>query len=269
MKVNMDSPGKVVIMLLRYEKLLEYCFECRFIGHSMRECVHGTRRGDEGGIIVEESPILAAVDSNHVVESLEVGFPGLKENGEVLGGLNNVVISVEPGVAPLLSHAEGPRAVIEPGVDVNPGGNSVISGRRWKCRAREWFNGDTGMSREGIRGSPIVAVVLRLSFFVPTLRLLLLSSSLCHAVRSSSKGPYFSTRTLVDGAPSTFRPSNSLNDASECFYGRRTVRFSAKSISRGTDHRERTIEKKRERVDQGEEMSDKLYIHLHQCEDIY
>ncbi|KAL5832860.1 hypothetical protein ACOSQ3_016534 [Xanthoceras sorbifolium] len=84
MKVNMDSPGKVVIMLLRYEKLLEYCFECRFIGHSMRKCVHGMRRGDEGGIIVKESPILAAADSNHVVESLEVGFPGLKENGKNL-----------------------------------------------------------------------------------------------------------------------------------------------------------------------------------------
>ncbi|KAL5773125.1 hypothetical protein ACOSP7_012747 [Xanthoceras sorbifolium] len=34
-----DSNG-VVVMLLRYERLPEFCFGCGFIGHSLRECVN-------------------------------------------------------------------------------------------------------------------------------------------------------------------------------------------------------------------------------------
>ncbi|KAL5764614.1 hypothetical protein ACOSQ2_017208 [Xanthoceras sorbifolium] len=46
LKVNMGNPGKDVIMLLRYKRLLQYCFGYGFIGHSMRECEHGSGVGD-------------------------------------------------------------------------------------------------------------------------------------------------------------------------------------------------------------------------------
>ncbi|KAL5756425.1 hypothetical protein ACOSP7_020855 [Xanthoceras sorbifolium] len=38
-RVKLGEPPSVVMMLLRYEKLLEYCFWCGLIGHSVRECV--------------------------------------------------------------------------------------------------------------------------------------------------------------------------------------------------------------------------------------
>ncbi|KAL5812579.1 hypothetical protein ACOSQ3_027529 [Xanthoceras sorbifolium] len=35
-------------MLLQCERLPEYCFECRMLGHSIRECDRGSESGDSG-----------------------------------------------------------------------------------------------------------------------------------------------------------------------------------------------------------------------------
>ncbi|KAK0592160.1 hypothetical protein LWI29_014327 [Acer saccharum] len=32
------NEGKITTILLRYERLLDYCFKCSRLGHSMREC---------------------------------------------------------------------------------------------------------------------------------------------------------------------------------------------------------------------------------------
>ncbi|TXG46396.1 hypothetical protein EZV62_028104 [Acer yangbiense] len=38
LRVDLLGTGKVTTMLLRYERLLDFCFKCSRLGHSMREC---------------------------------------------------------------------------------------------------------------------------------------------------------------------------------------------------------------------------------------
>ncbi|KAL5760881.1 hypothetical protein ACOSQ2_019719 [Xanthoceras sorbifolium] len=40
LKTNIGEPNNVVVMLLRYKRLLEYFFWCGFVGHSFLECLH-------------------------------------------------------------------------------------------------------------------------------------------------------------------------------------------------------------------------------------
>ncbi|TXG48177.1 hypothetical protein EZV62_027471 [Acer yangbiense] len=39
LRVDLLGTGKVTTMLLRYERLLDFCFKCSRLGHSMRECI--------------------------------------------------------------------------------------------------------------------------------------------------------------------------------------------------------------------------------------
>ncbi|KAL5747854.1 hypothetical protein ACOSP7_024870 [Xanthoceras sorbifolium] len=39
LRVHMGDSNGVVVMLLRYERLPEYCFGCGFVNHSIRECL--------------------------------------------------------------------------------------------------------------------------------------------------------------------------------------------------------------------------------------
>ncbi|KAL5852219.1 hypothetical protein ACOSQ3_007337 [Xanthoceras sorbifolium] len=66
LKVNMGNPGKDVIMLLRYERLPEYCFGYGFIGHYMRECEHGFGVGDTG---LEDSSFGSWMRASSLVKS--------------------------------------------------------------------------------------------------------------------------------------------------------------------------------------------------------
>ncbi|KAH7567791.1 hypothetical protein JRO89_XS07G0149900 [Xanthoceras sorbifolium] len=38
-RVDLDGSGKAVTMLLRYERLPEFCFQCGHVGHATRECI--------------------------------------------------------------------------------------------------------------------------------------------------------------------------------------------------------------------------------------
>ncbi|KAH7557342.1 hypothetical protein JRO89_XS11G0128800 [Xanthoceras sorbifolium] len=39
-QVDLDGLGKASTMLLRYERIPEFCFQCEHIGHATRECIH-------------------------------------------------------------------------------------------------------------------------------------------------------------------------------------------------------------------------------------
>ncbi|KAL5810686.1 hypothetical protein ACOSQ4_027254 [Xanthoceras sorbifolium] len=86
--VNMGVTDKDVIMLLRCERLLEYCFECGFLGHSVRECVHGNQSTTKGGN--EEFKfgswlrVSSPVSTVSVPDSMEMDSRG--GNGRVVGG---------------------------------------------------------------------------------------------------------------------------------------------------------------------------------------
>ncbi|KAL5824982.1 hypothetical protein ACOSQ3_021045 [Xanthoceras sorbifolium] len=48
LRVNFSNDGKETVMLLRYERLLEYCFHCGAIRHTFRECSQAEILGNEG-----------------------------------------------------------------------------------------------------------------------------------------------------------------------------------------------------------------------------
>ncbi|TXG72260.1 hypothetical protein EZV62_000839 [Acer yangbiense] len=47
LRVDLLGSGTITTMLLRYERLLDYCFRCSKLGHSMRDCSE-TGDGKEG-----------------------------------------------------------------------------------------------------------------------------------------------------------------------------------------------------------------------------
>ncbi|KAL5831728.1 hypothetical protein ACOSQ4_017082 [Xanthoceras sorbifolium] len=115
LKVNMGNPGKDVIMLLRYERLLEYCFRYGFIGHSMRECEHGSGVGDTG---LEDSSFGSWMRAWSPVKS-------------------RVVRPAIHSLAVASSTDSGLR-----------GEKASSHGRRWKRRARDKIEVDMGMAHK-------------------------------------------------------------------------------------------------------------------------
>ncbi|KAK1552012.1 hypothetical protein Q3G72_008886 [Acer saccharum] len=55
--VDLLDNGKITTMLLRYERLMDYCFKCDKLGHVMDECV--VEVDEERNVLTEASRKLA------------------------------------------------------------------------------------------------------------------------------------------------------------------------------------------------------------------
>ncbi|KAL5837394.1 hypothetical protein ACOSQ3_014563 [Xanthoceras sorbifolium] len=150
LKVNMGRENKEVVMLLRYERLQEYCFVCGLIGHSIRECVHdvGSQPGGRGGF--ETGAKKGTLHAN----SSCMGGESTREVG-LYGSVPCMVPHASLSSGPMMaSISGGSTAVLRSGVigdaEGSVGRQSVAKGQRWKRRARERVDFDTGMVHKDI-----------------------------------------------------------------------------------------------------------------------
>ncbi|KAH7575706.1 hypothetical protein JRO89_XS02G0199800 [Xanthoceras sorbifolium] len=179
LKVNLGSSAKDVVMLLRYERLPEYCFECGMVSHSIRECDCGLGPGGRGKDEVAYGLWMRAVSPVKTrngrgtresvpaeVESEEV--PAVIMHGPG-GGCDVGALTKRPTTSTLHGNvvcmgdgsSSGPSNTTEatpeyPVAVVGDAGTAgkvdITGGRRWKRRARARGEQDIRMGQEDIGG---------------------------------------------------------------------------------------------------------------------
>ncbi|KAL5830504.1 hypothetical protein ACOSQ3_019972 [Xanthoceras sorbifolium] len=123
LKVNLGSSAKDVVMLLRYERLPEYCFKCGMVGHSIRECDCGSGLGGRG--------------KDEAAYGLWMRAASPASQWKLL----------------FLCSGATPECLMAVVGDAGTVGKvDIAGGRRWKRRARALGEQDIGMGQEDIGG---------------------------------------------------------------------------------------------------------------------
>ncbi|KAL5759336.1 hypothetical protein ACOSQ2_018174 [Xanthoceras sorbifolium] len=175
-RMVLDSSGKAVTMLLRYDRLSKFCFHCSLLGHATRECVDidHNKLADEhsfdyGGWLRVSSPVRSRQGAPHLSQSgSDLGGPSIVSNPTLDPGLKQrprvsspVVINASP-VPNSGIHEEGMDVPcvggppIAPPVPVFPGVH--VSSSKLNSTL------DSGIHEEGMGGSTI-GCCSRLLFF--------------------------------------------------------------------------------------------------------